>query len=131
MGKTTTWMLNMKKLVGQGELGGVMVRFMMALQEQITRSRSFSAVATCQDRLRQASLDLVRFEVEQAFKELKGDLAIRPVYHQTDERIEAHIFVAFRAYGLQVTLKQRLRAPAPGLTPRAVLEPKAGPQASR
>src|SRR5271157_3581168 len=54
-------------------------------------------------------------EVEQAFKELKGDLAIRPVYHQTDERIEAHIFVAFLAYCLQVTLKQRLRALAPGL----------------
>ncbi len=61
-------------------------------------------------------------EVEQAFKELKGDLAIRPVYHQTDARIEAHIFVAFLAYCLQMTLKQRLRALAPGLTPRAVLE---------
>ena len=61
-------------------------------------------------------------EVEQAFKELKGDLAIRPIYHQRDERIEAHIFVAFVAYCLQVTLKQRTRALAPGLTPRAVLE---------
>ncbi len=61
-------------------------------------------------------------EVEQAFKELKGDLAIRPIYHQTDERIEAHIFVAFLAYCLQVTLKQRLRALAPRLTPRAVIE---------
>jgi len=61
-------------------------------------------------------------EVEQAFKELKGDLAIRPVYHQTDVRIEAHIFVSFLAHCLQVTLKQRLRALAPGLTPRAVLE---------
>ncbi len=61
-------------------------------------------------------------EIEQAFKELKGDLSIRPVYHQKDERIEAHIFVAFVAYCLQVTLKQRLRALAPGLTPRAVME---------
>jgi transposase len=61
-------------------------------------------------------------EIEQAFKELKGDLAIRPIYHQLDHRIEAHIFVAFIAYCLQVTLKQRLRALAPGLTPRAVLE---------
>ena len=61
-------------------------------------------------------------EIEQAFKELKGDLAIRPIYHQDDRRIEAHIFVAFVAYCLQVTLKQRLRALAPGLTPRAVLE---------
>ena len=61
-------------------------------------------------------------EVEQAFKELKGDLSIRPIYHQKEARIEAHIFVAFVAYCLHVTLKQRLRALAPGLTPRAVLE---------
>ena len=61
-------------------------------------------------------------EVEQAFKELKSDLSIRPIYHQKDSRIEAHIFVALHAYCLQVTLKQRLRALAPGLTPRAVLE---------
>jgi hypothetical protein len=61
-------------------------------------------------------------EIEQAFRELKSDLAIRPIYHQTDERIEAHIFVAFVAYCLQVTLKQRSRTLAPGLTPRAVLE---------
>jgi hypothetical protein len=61
-------------------------------------------------------------EIEQAFKELKGDLSIRPIYHQKDTRIEAHIFVAFMAYCLQVTLKHRLRALAPGLTPRAVLE---------
>lgn len=61
-------------------------------------------------------------EIEQAFKELKGDLAIRPIYHQTDERIEAHIFVAFMAYCLQVTLKHRARQLAPGLTPRSILE---------
>ena len=67
-------------------------------------------------------------EVEQAFKELKSDLAIRPIHHQNEERIEAHIFVAFLAYCLQVTLKQRLRALAPGLTPRAVLEKFSGIQ---
>jgi hypothetical protein len=67
-------------------------------------------------------------EVEQAFKELKNDLAIRPIYHQTDERIEAHILVAFLAYCLQVTLKQRLRALAPGLTPRSVLDKMAAIQ---
>jgi len=61
-------------------------------------------------------------EVEQAFKELKNDLAIRPIYHQKDSRIEAHIFVAFLAYCLQVTLKAKLRPLAGGLTPRAVLE---------
>lgn len=61
-------------------------------------------------------------EIEQAFKELKSDLAIRPVHHQIDERIEAHIFVAFIADCLQVTLKHRLKVLAPGLTPRAALE---------
>ena len=61
-------------------------------------------------------------EVEQAFKELKNDLAIRPSYHQKDERIEAHIFVSFLAYCLQVTLKAKLKPLASGLTPRAVLD---------
>src|SRR5450432_3192347 len=61
-------------------------------------------------------------EVEQAFKELKNDLSIRPIYHQLETRIEAHIFIAFLAYCLLVTLKQRLKTLGPGLTPRAVLE---------
>jgi hypothetical protein len=61
-------------------------------------------------------------EVEAAFKTLKSDLAIRPVFHQAESRIEAHIFIAFLAYCLHVTLGQQLRALAPGLTPRSVLE---------
>jgi hypothetical protein len=61
-------------------------------------------------------------EVEEAFKTLKMDLSVRPIYHQKDQRIEAHVFVAFLAYSLQVTLKQRLKALAPGLTVRSVLE---------
>ena len=61
-------------------------------------------------------------EVEQAFKELKGDLAVRPIYHQLESRIESHIFISFLAYCLQVTLKARLKKCAAGLTPRAVLE---------
>ena len=61
-------------------------------------------------------------EVEQAFKTLKMDLSLRPIYHQKDARIEAHIFVAFLSYCLQVTLQQRLKALAPGLTVRSVLE---------
>jgi transposase len=65
---------------------------------------------------------MVLTEVEQAFKELKNDLDIRPVYHQKDERIEAHIFVSFLSYCLQVTLKQRAKVKAPGLTPRAIIE---------
>ena len=61
-------------------------------------------------------------QVEEAFKNLKGDLALRPVYHQNENRIEAHIFVAFLAYCLHVTLRRWLRDLAPGLTPRSVLE---------
>jgi transposase len=60
--------------------------------------------------------------VEEAFKNLKGDLAIRPIFHQIEPRIEAHIFIAFLAYCLHVTLQRRLHAMAPGLTPRSVLE---------
>ena len=60
--------------------------------------------------------------VAQAFKNLKGDLAIRPVFHQHERRIEAHIFIAFLAYCLQVTLQRRLHALAPGLTARSALE---------
>ena len=60
--------------------------------------------------------------VEEAFKNLKGDLAIRPIFHQDEERVEAHIFIAFLAYCLHVTLKRRLHALAPGLTPRSVIE---------
>jgi transposase len=61
-------------------------------------------------------------QVEAAFRDLKDDLALRPIYHQLERRIEAHIFVSFLAYCLQVTLHRRLRDLAPGLTPRAVLE---------
>lgn len=61
-------------------------------------------------------------EVEQAFKELKSDLAVRPIHHQLDRRIEAHILISFLAYAMQVTLKARLKRTANGLTPRAVLE---------
>jgi hypothetical protein len=60
--------------------------------------------------------------VEQAFKNLKGDLAIRPVFHQDEHRVEAHIFIAFLAYCLQITLQRRLHALAPGLTARSALE---------
>lgn len=60
--------------------------------------------------------------VEEAFKTLKGDLSIRPIYHQDEKRIEAHIFIAFLAYCLHVTLGHRLKHLAPGLTARSVLE---------
>jgi transposase len=61
-------------------------------------------------------------QIESVFRALKTDLGIRPTYHQKPDRIDAHIFIAFLAYCLQVTLKNRLMAYAPGLTPTAVLE---------
>lgn len=59
--------------------------------------------------------------VEEAFKTLKGDLGIRPIHHQIQGRVEAHILVAFLAYCLSVTLRMKLATHAPGLSPRAVL----------
>ncbi len=60
--------------------------------------------------------------VEEAFRTLKGDLGLRPIFHQRPDRIEAHLFVAFLAYCLSITLRQQLRGVADGLMPRTVLE---------
>lgn len=60
--------------------------------------------------------------VEQAFKDIKADLAVRPVHPQLEARVEAHILVAFLGYALWASLRMRLQYAAPGLTPRAVLE---------
>src|SRR6201993_679049 len=67
-------------------------------------------------------LYLTLVKIEEAFKNLKSDLALRPIFHQREDRIEAHIFIAFLAYCLHVTLDRRLHALAPGLTPRSVFE---------
>jgi transposase len=61
-------------------------------------------------------------QVEEAFRTLKSDLAIRPIFHQDEQRIEAHVFIAFLAYCLYVTLGRQLKPLAPGLTPRSALE---------
>ena len=61
-------------------------------------------------------------QIEAVFRSLKSELGIRPVYHQLEHRVDAHILIAFLAYCLQVTLKNRLMIHAPGLTPAAVLE---------
>jgi transposase len=67
-------------------------------------------------------------EVEAAFKNLKDDLQLRPIYHQLEHRIEAHIFVAFMAYCLHITLRAQLKPLAAGLSSRAVLDKLAGIQ---
>ena len=65
---------------------------------------------------------LVLTRIEQAFKDLKGDLKVRPIWHQREERIEAHIFVSFLAYCLHTTLRNLARGVAGGLTTAAILE---------
>jgi transposase len=67
-------------------------------------------------------------QVEEAFKTLKSDLSLRPIHHRVEQRVEAHILVAFLGYCLTVTLRMMLRRSAPGLTPRAVLQVLSGIQ---
>jgi transposase len=61
-------------------------------------------------------------QIEPVFRSLNSELGLRPIRHQLEHRADAHILVAFLAYCLQVTLKNRLMLHAPGLTPAAVLE---------
>jgi Transposase DDE domain len=61
-------------------------------------------------------------QIEAAFRCLKTDLKIRPIHHQLEQRVDAHILVAFLSYCLMVTLKKRLEPHGPGLTPKAALE---------
>ena len=65
---------------------------------------------------------MLQTRVEQSFKELKSDLSIRPIHHQLEDRVDAHIFIAFLSYCLQTTLRQKLKSSASGLTSPAVLE---------
>jgi transposase len=60
-------------------------------------------------------------EAEAAFRALKSELAIRPVFHQLEHRTKAHILVAFLGYALWVTLKHQLRRRGTGLSPAQAL----------
>ena len=61
-------------------------------------------------------------EVEAAFRALKSELAIRPIWQRIQRRVEAHILVAFLGYCLWVCLKQKLKAVAQSITPARALE---------
>ena len=61
-------------------------------------------------------------QIESVFRCLKSELSIRPIHHQLEHRADAHVLIAFLAYCLQVTLKNRLLIHASGLTPAAVFE---------
>jgi transposase len=61
-------------------------------------------------------------DVEEAFRCLKSELSIRPIWHHTEKRVEAHIMIAFLGYCLWVLLKQKLKKIAGSLTPARTLE---------
>ena len=61
-------------------------------------------------------------QIESVFRCLKSELSIRPIHHQLEHRADAHVLIAFLAYCLHITLKNRLMIHAPGLTPAALLE---------
>ena len=52
-------------------------------------------------------------EAEASFRALKSELSIRPVFHQKEPRVKAHVMVAFLGYALWVTLKHLLKRRAP------------------
>jgi len=61
-------------------------------------------------------------EAEAAFRALKSELSIRPLFHQLEPRVKAHILVAFLGYALWVTLKHLLRRKNSASSPRQALE---------
>lgn len=61
-------------------------------------------------------------EVEAAFRTLKSDIGLRPIYHWVGLRVEAHIMLAFIGYAMWVCLKWKLKPVATGLSPRQMLE---------
>lgn len=84
--------------------------------------RGYLPAAICEDGVSLWRMYMQLVQVEQAFKNLKSDLAVRPIHHQIEPRVEAHILVAFLGYALLASLRMKLQYAAPGLTPRAVLE---------
>ena len=72
------------------------------------------------EQLWQAYIQLT--EAEAAFRIQKGDLRIRPVWHQKEERVQAHILVCFLAYVLWKMLGQMCQKAGLGNEPRKVLD---------
>jgi transposase len=93
-------------------------------QETLDRDGSYilRSNAIHEDATNMWSMYMQLVHIESAFKSMKSDLAIRPIYHYVQPRVEAHIFIAFMGYCLLAALGKYLQPLAPGLTPRAVLE---------
>ena len=61
-------------------------------------------------------------EAEAAFRVLKSEVKIRPIWHWLERRVEAHVMVAFLGYCLWVCLKKKAERVAPSLTPWQILD---------
>ena len=84
--------------------------------------RGFLPASVAQDGVSLWQMYMQLVQVEQAFQHFKTDLAIRPIGHQLECRVEAHVLVAFLGYALLASLRMKVRPAAVGLTVRAVLE---------
>jgi hypothetical protein len=111
----------MKRFV-EGTDRGQSTLFPECLDDWIDENNPVRVIDAFVDTLDLGALDFEGVVPAETGRNLKGDLAIRPVFHQLEARIEAHVFIAFLAYCLHVTLARRLHALAPGLTPRSMLE---------
>ena len=60
-------------------------------------------------------------EAEAAFRALKSELAVRPIFHQLEHRTKAHVLLAFLGYAMWVTLKHLLKASHSPLSPMRAL----------
>jgi transposase len=61
-------------------------------------------------------------DAEAAFRTLKQDLSIRPIHHQSEDRVKAHVLVCFLAYAMYRTLDRLAKMKGLGMTPRRVLD---------
>jgi len=116
------WSLVEVKVAADGSLSYSLLK--EKLRERTRREGRYllRSNLTAEDPAQIWRLYMLLTQVEEAFKNLKGDLEVRPIYHQLECRIEAHIFVAFLAFCLHATLRYKLRLKAPGLTPRSFFE---------
>ncbi len=116
------WNLVKVEVTAEGHLNYSLLRD--KLRERTRREGRYllRSNLTAEDPAQIWRLYMLLTQVEEAFKNLKGDLAVRPIFHQLEHRIEAHIFIAFLAFCVHTTLRHKLRLKAPGLTPRSALE---------
>ena len=61
-------------------------------------------------------------EAEAAFRTMKSEIKVRPIWHWTEPRVHAHLMIAFLGYCLWVYLKKCCQGAAPSLTPWALLD---------